>query len=229
MIIFPQGKTVELKPLSILIADDHDIVREGLRTLILSQAGWSVCGEAATGREAVSLALRHKPDIVLLDFSMPELNGADATRQILKALPETQVLVITMHDSEQLAHEVLTAGARGMVLKTEARRHLVPAVQALAARKTYFSEAVSGLLLDHYLNPGQQTKDGPAARERLTLREREIIQLVAAGKPSKEIGQILGIKPKTVEAHRANIMNKLDLHSISELVRYAIRNGLAQA
>ncbi len=220
---------MELKLLRILIADDHDIVREGLRALILSQAGWSVCGEAATGREAVSLALRHKPDIAVLDFSMPELNGADATRQILKALPETHVLVITMHDSEQLAREVLTAGARGMVLKTDARRHLVAAVQALAARKTYFSEGLSGLLLDHFLNPGQQAKDGPAAKERLTPREREIIQLVAAGKPSKEIGQILGVKPKTVEAHRANIMNKLDLHSVGELVRYAIRNGLAQA
>lgn len=220
---------MELKPLRILIADDHDIVREGLRTLILAQAGWSVCGEAATGREAVAMALRHKPDIAVLDFSMPELNGADATRQILKALPETQVLVITMHDSEQLAREVLTAGARGMVLKTDARRHLVSAVQALASRKTYFSEAVSALLLDNYLNPGPQSMDGPAARERLTPREREIIQLVVTGKPSKEIGQILGVKSKTVEAHRANIMNKLDLHSVSELVRYAIRNGLAQA
>ncbi len=220
---------MELKPLSILIADDHDIVREGLRTLILSQAGWSVCGEAATGREAVSLALRHKPDIAVLDFSMPELNGADATRQILKALPETQVLIITMHDSEQLAREVLTAGARGMVLKTDARRHLVPAVQALAAHKTYFSDGVSGLLLDSYLNPMRQDPDGPTAKERLTPREREIIQLVAAGKSSKEIGQVLGVKSKTVEAHRANMMNKLDLHSVSELVRYAIRNGLAQA
>ena len=217
-----------IRDLRILIADDHDIVREGLRTLLQSQKGWSVCDEAATGREAVEMALRHRPGVAVLDFSMPELNGLDATIQIRKAVPETEVLIITMHDSEQLAQEVLRAGARGLLLKTDARRHLIPAVQALSEHKTFFADNVSSLLLDNFLDSPRHGENLTSARERLTPREREILQLVAAGKASKHIAKMLDIKTKTVEAHRANIMSKLDLHSVSELVRYAIRNKIVE-
>lgn len=223
------SERADMKPLSILIADDHDIVREGLRTLLQSHKHWTICEEAATGREAVKKALLHRPNVVVLDFAMPELNGLEATRQIRKALPETEVLILTMHDSEQLTREVLTAGARSVLLKTDAKRHLAAAVQALAEHETYFADTVSSQLLDNFLNPQRKALDSTVAKERLTPREREIIQLVAAGKASKEIAKILDIKTKTVEAHRANIMNKLDLHSVSELVRYAIRNKIVEA
>lgn len=218
----------EISILRILIADDHDIVRDGLRTLLQMQKGWTVCDEAATGREAVSMALRHKPDVVVLDFSMPELNGLDATLQIRKALPDTEVLIITMHDSEQLAREVLRAGARGLLVKTDVRRHLVPAVHALGAHRTFFTDAVSTLLLDDFLDAPKRTADATVPSERLTPREREILQLVAAGKSSKEVAKILNLRAKTVDTHRGNIMNKLDLHSVSELVRYAIRNKIVE-
>lgn len=219
---------MNISTLRILVADDHDIVREGLRTLLQSQQGWTVCGEAATGREAVDMAKRHKPDVVVLDFSMPELNGLDATLQIRKALPGTEVLIVTMHDSEHMVREVLKAGARGLLLKTDVRRSLIPAVSALARHKSYFDDSVSALLLDSFLNPEAPALDMTGMKDRLTPREREIIQLVAAGKASKEVARVLGVRTRTVEAHRANIMNKLDLHSVSELVRYAIRNGIVE-
>lgn len=218
-----------IRALQILVADDHDIVREGLRTLLEAQPGWTVCDEASTGREAVDKAIRHRPDVVVLDFSMPELNGLDATLQIRKAVPDAQVLIITMHDSEQLAREVLKAGARGLLLKTDVRRHLAPAVQALGEHKTFFGDTVSGLLLDSFLDSPRRATEPVGLGERLTPREREVLQLVAMGKASKEVAKTLDIKTKTVEAHRANIMNKLDLHSVSELVRYAIRNKIVES
>ncbi len=218
-----------IKEPRILIADDHDIVRDGLRALLQTQKGWAVCDEAATGREAVEMALRHKPDVVVLDFSMPDLNGLDAACQIRKALPETEVLIVTMHDSEQILREVLKAGARGLLLKTDVRRHLVHAVQALLAHKTFFAESVASLLLDNFLDPPKESADPAPFGTRLTPREREILQLVASGRASKEIAKTLGLKAKTVDAHRANIMNKLDLHSVSDLVRYAIRNRIVEA
>lgn len=217
-----------MKALRILIADDHDVVREGVRMLLQSQKHWRVCDEAVNGREAVDKARQHKPDVVVLDFSMPELNGVEATRQIRKALPRTEVLILTMHDSEQLAREALAAGARGLLLKTDVRRHLVAAVQALGEHKPFFASAVSSLLLDVFLDPEKRSEGAGSEYDRLTPREREVVQLVAEGRTSKEIADRLGLSAKTVDAHRANVMRKLHLHSVSELVLYAVRNKLVQ-
>jgi DNA-binding NarL/FixJ family response regulator len=216
-----------VKTLRILIADDHDIVREGLRKLLEPQPKWVICAEAATGREAVELARQNKPEVAVLDFSMPELNGLEATRQIRKILPRTEVLILTMHDSEQLAREILEAGARGFVLKTHAKRQLVPAVTALAEHKPYFDSQVSELMLEAFLHP-ETTALKRGAAGRLTSREREIVQLIAEGRTSKEVASVLSVSVKTVEAHRANLMNKLNLHSTSQLVLYAVRNRIVQ-
>lgn len=217
-----------MSALRIMIADDHDVVREGLRVLLQKHKDWEVCAEAVNGREAVEKARESKPDIVVMDFSMPELNGLDATRQIRKILPQTEVLILTMHDSEQLVRELLEAGARGYLVKTDACRHLVPAVLSFADHKPYFASKVSSLLLNAFLKPGSRPPSARVMSGRLTPREREIVQLVAEGKASKEIAVTLNIALKTVNAHRANIMNKLDLHSLGELVLYAVRNKLVQ-
>jgi len=216
-----------MKTLRILIADDHDIVREGLKTLLAAGKHFHVCGEAATGREAVALALDLKPDVAVLDFSMPDLNGLEATRRIRKALPKTEVLILTMHDSETLAREVLAAGARGFVVKTHAKRQLVAAVTALAQHQPFFAGAVSAPALAALLHPAQSAPN--LAPDRLTPREREVVQLIAEGRTSKDIALELGLSVKTADAHRANVMRKLDLHSVSKLVRYAVRNNIAQA
>jgi DNA-binding NarL/FixJ family response regulator len=214
--------------LRILVVDDHAVVRRGVRALLESRPGWEVCGEAATGRDAVEQVKLLRPDIVVLDLSLPELNGLDATRQILKESPQTQVLVLTMHNSEELAHQVLHAGARGYVLKSDADHSLVAAVQSLRRGEPFLTPTVTELVLDRYVR--REAEDvGEAPRVELTSREREIIQLVAEGRSSKEVAASLGISVKTVEAHRANIMRKLRLRSVSELVRYAIRNRIVQA
>lgn len=217
-----------MKNLRILIADDHDVVREGVRMLLQSQKHWRICDEAVNGREAVEKAKQHRPDVVVLDFSMPELNGVEATRQIRKALPQTEILILTMHDSEQLAREALAAGARGLLMKTDVRRHLAAAVQALAEHKPFFASGVSSLLLDTFLNPTKPSEGSDSRHDRLTPREREVVQLVAEGRTSKEIAGRLGLSAKTVDAHRANVLRKLHLHSVSELVLYAVRNNLVQ-
>jgi DNA-binding NarL/FixJ family response regulator len=214
-----------MKGTRILIADDHEIVRQGLRRLLETQPGWQICGEAASGREAVAKARQLKPDVAVLDFGMPELNGAEATRQILQASPRTEVLVLTMHDAEQLVREVLEAGGRGYVLKSDASRDLVAAVQALLVHRTFLSPGVSKLVVDGYLRGSNV--ETPA--DRLTPREREIVQLVAEGKSNKEVSSSLNISIKTVEAHRSHLMHKLNLSSVSDLVRYAIRNKIVEA
>jgi DNA-binding NarL/FixJ family response regulator len=211
-----------MKSLRILLADDHEMVRQGLRAVIEEQHGWEVCGEARTGREAVARALDLRPDIVVMDFTMPELNGMDATREIHAALPRTQVLILTMHESEELVPEVLAAGALGYMLKSDAGSALVDAIQSLADQKPYFTSKVSTLVLKGYLNPA--TRESPV----LTPREREIVQMVAEGKSTKEVAEKLRISVKTADTHRTNIMRKLKLHSVSELVRYAIRNKLVE-
>lgn len=211
-----------MKGVRILIADDHEIVRHGLRRLLEAQPGWQVCGEAANGREAVAKARDLKPEVAVLDFGMPELNGAEAARQILKESPRTEVLVLTMHDAEHLVREVAAAGARGYVLKSDASRDLVAAVQALLDHKIFLSPGVSKLVVEGYLRGSEI--ETPA--DRLTSREREIVQLVAEGKSNKEISTSLDISIKTVEAHRSSLMHKLNLSSISELVHYAIRNKI---
>ena len=196
-----------------------------LRILLESHEGWEVCGEATTGRDAVAQSLRLRPDVIVMDLSLPELNGLDATRQILRAVPGTEVLVLTMHHSEELAREVLQAGARGYVLKADADENLIAAVDSLRRHKPFLTPTVTEFVLGDYVRRGNGAQ-GDFARVSVTAREREIIQLVAEGKSNKEAASTLGISVKTVEAHRANIMKKLHLRSASDLVRYAIRNKI---
>ena len=213
-----------MKRVRILIADDHEIVREGVRALIERQPGWEVCGEAATGREAVAAAEKLGPDIIVMDIGMPELNGLDATRQIKRILPKCEVLIFTANETDEIVKNVFKAGARAYLLKTEANQHFVPAIEALCKHRTYFSSKVSELVFAGYLKDDTLTSD-----HLLTARERETAQLVAEGKSSREIAHILGISVKTVETHRASIMRKLALGSVVELVHYAIRNGIVAA
>jgi DNA-binding NarL/FixJ family response regulator len=210
----------------ILVADDHEVARKGIRSLLEEHAGWEVCGEARDGREAVTLAAKLKPDLLLLDIGMPNLNGLDATRQILAVTPEARILILTVHDSEQMVREVLAAGARGFLLKSDAGRDLVAAVEALQQRRTFFTSKVSQMMLEGYLHPQEEsTASGQSA---LTPREREVIQLVAEGRTTKEIATALSLSVKTAETHRTNLMRKLDLHSIADLTLYAVRNGIVQ-
>jgi DNA-binding NarL/FixJ family response regulator len=213
--------------LRILVVDDHAVVRRGVRSLLESHEDWEVCGEATTGRDAVEQSRRLRPDIVVMDLSLPGLNGLDATRQILKDAPDTEVLVLTMHRSEELARDVLQAGARGYVLKSDADANLIMAVDSLRQHKPFLTPTVTEFVLDDYVRRGDAQDDlTPVA---LTVREREIVQLVAEGQSSKAAAAGLGISVKTIEAHRANIMRKLHLRSVSDLVRYAIRNKIVQA
>ena len=212
--------------LRILLVDDHDVVRRGLRSLVEAQAGWEVCGEAATGREAVEKAGRLRPNVVIMDITMPELNGLEATRQIRKAVPETQVLVLTVHESEELLAEVLRAGAHGCMLKSDAGRELVSAIEALSQGKPFFTSKVAGILLSGQRGFAWSSDTVDFAGPHLSAREREVIQLLAEGKSNKEVATLLNLSVKTVQAHRANIMRKLNLHSLGQLIHYAIRNGI---
>jgi DNA-binding NarL/FixJ family response regulator len=215
-----------MTPLRILVVDDHAVVRRGVRALLESQPGWEVAAEAATGREAVDLVKRLQPDVVVMDLSLPQLNGLDATREILKESPRTEVLVLTMHHSEELASNVLQAGARGYVLKSDADESLIAAVESLRQHKPFLTSTVTEFMLDDYLH---RTEDSAGSHTVVTPREREIIQLLAEGSSNKEAASALNISVKTIEAHRANIMRKLHLRSASDLVRYAIRNKIVQA
>jgi DNA-binding NarL/FixJ family response regulator len=217
-----------MKKIRILIADDHAVVREGLRVLVDSHPGWQVAGEAANGREAVALALQLKPDVAVIDFTMPELNGLEATRQIRRALPETEVLMLTMHDSERLAHQALTAGARGFLLKSDGNAQFVAAVKALLQHRPYFTPRISAMVLEGFLHPARRPVVDECPADRLSPREREVVQLIAEGCTSKEIAARLHISEKTVEAHRGNILRRLGLHSAVDLVRYAIRNRIIE-
>ncbi len=212
----------------IFIADDHEVVRKGLISLLQAQPDWQVCGEAADGREAVEKASELKPDIVILDVGMPSLNGLEATRQILKSNPAARILILTLHDSDSVVREVLSAGARGFLLKSDAARDLVAAVEALRRDKTYFTSKVAAMVLEGYLKGGTVPSPAPIGRNRLTPREREIVQLLAEGKSTKEVAVALGLSVKTAETHRSNIMRKLQIHSVSDLVLYAVRNNIVQ-
>src|ERR1700751_2672820 len=207
----------------ILIADDHEIVRRGIRALIEGHGGWEVCGEATDGRDAVDKALELRSDIVLLDVGMPNLNGLDAARQILGANPRTRILILTMHESEQIVREVLEVGARGFLLKSDAARDLGAAVEGLQRRPTFFTSSVAEIVLNGYLN---RRGDDKPVKDRLTAREREGVQLLAEGKTSKEVAVTLNLSVKTAETHGTNVMRKLDLHSVADLVRYAVRNNI---
>ena len=214
--------------LRVLVADDHPIVRAGLRTLIESRPRWQVCAEAANGREAVEQAAALKPDIAVLDVSMPILNGIEATRQIRKVSPETEVLILTMHDADQMIQQLIEAGCRGYILKDDADRNLLAALDSLRRHKPYFSSRVAaGLAAFPPVGPDPAVSPR-RSRGRLTPREREIVQLLAEGKSNKEVAGVLGISVRTAETHRSNIMLKLDLHTVVDLVRYAVRNRIIE-
>lgn len=210
----------------ILVADDHEVVRKGLVALLHAQPDWQVCGEAAEGRDAVEKAFQLKPDVVILDIGMPNLNGLEATRQILKTNPQARVLILTLHDSDQVVREVLNAGARGFLLKSDAGRDLVAAVDALRHDKTYFTSKIASMVLEGFLKAAKPGSIPTPGRSRLTPREREIVQLLAEGKSTKAVAADLGLSVKTAETHRSNIMRKLQLHSVSDLVLYAVRNNI---
>jgi DNA-binding NarL/FixJ family response regulator len=215
-----------MKTIRILIADDHEVVRQGVRAVVEGQPRWVVCGEAGTGREAVAKAVELRPDIVVLDLSMPGLNGLEATRQIRRLVP-AKVLILTVHESDQMVAEVLDAGAHGYALKTDAGRILVEAIRALLRHGEFFTERVHGIAAR------RSGRRSAAAAKRgsgsLSPREREVLQLLAEGKSNKEIGTALGMTTRTAETHRTHIMAKLNMHSMNQLVRYAIRNGIIEA
>ncbi len=209
----------------ILLADDHDVVRRGLREILEEQPGWTVCGEAVDGRQAVDMALTLAPEIVVLDLAMPLLNGLEATRLIKRALRKTEVLILSMHDSEQMMREVLNAGALGYLLKTDTERRIKAAIETLALHKPFLTGRVTEDGLDLTL---AASRDGSVS-DPLTAREREIVRLLSNGRSNRLISSDLGISIKTVETHRTNIMRKLGTNSVAQVVRYAMRNNLAQA
>jgi DNA-binding NarL/FixJ family response regulator len=208
----------------ILIADDHELIRRGLMAELSDRAEWTIVAEAANGRQAVKLAAELAPDIAILDLTMPELNGLDATREIRAATPDTRILIVTAHESEQLVREVLDAGAMGYVLKSDAGRALLQAVDALLDGRPYFTSRIAHMVLEGYLRSGA----APGGEEAATLspRERQIVQLLAEGQSNKEVARTLNVSVKTVETHRSNIMRKMGFGSLADLVRYAIRNKI---
>jgi DNA-binding NarL/FixJ family response regulator len=217
-------------PLSILVADDHEIVRRGLRAMLETEPDWEVMDEATNGLEAVEKAERCKPDVVLMDISMPELNGLEAAFRIRRKLPGVEVLFLTMHQSEQIIREGIEAGGRGFLLKTDAGRELVPAVKSVSQHKSFFSPTIRAM---GFVSANGRTLPG-ARRSRaqtgeLTSRERQVVQLLAEGKSTKDVATALQITLKTASTHRTNILRKLDLHSLADIVRYAIRNGIVAA
>ena len=206
----------------ILIADDHEVVRSGLRKILEAQPNWEVVAEAGDGKDAIHKAAETRPDVAVLDYSLPLVNGIEATRQIRARLPKTEVLIFTMHDNETLIQELLKAGARGYLLKSDAKRHLIGAIESLASHKPFFTAKVSEALLNSFL--ARPNREGST----LTNRERGVVQLIAEGHTNKQIANILNISLKTVETHRAAIMRKLNLSSSAALVRYAIRNRIVE-
>lgn len=219
---------VAMKTLRILIADDHDLMRRGVKSLLQAHPGWEVCGEAHTGREAVAKAEELKPDVVIMDISMPELNGVEAARRIRKVSPASEVLILSVHYSDQLIREILDAGVRGYMVKSDSDRELVVAVETLASHKPFFTPRATEVILSNFSSAASHSEPLELVGDRLTSREREIVQLLAEGKSSKEVASSLCISVKTAETHRANIMRKLQLHTVSELVRYAVRNQIIE-
>jgi DNA-binding NarL/FixJ family response regulator len=206
-----------------LIADDHDIIRRGVRMLLETRPNYQVVAEAASGREALQLARDTQPDIAIVDYSLPELNGRDLTLKLRKLLPRIEILIYTMHDREDMILDVLQAGARGFVLKSDTERHLLAAIDALSIHRPFFSGSISETLLAQYLRSRPQPTSST-----LTHREREVVQLIAEGKINKQVAQLLNISIKTVETHRATAMQKLKVRTTAELVRYAVRNKIVE-
>jgi DNA-binding NarL/FixJ family response regulator len=215
--------------LRILLADDHDLTRSGLRYLLERHEGWTVCGEASNGRMAVEMVGQLKPDFAILDMSMPELNGLEATRQILKNHPQIKILIYTMHETEKIIVEVLEAGALGVVLKSDAGENMVAAVESISKGRKFFTSRVAETVVEAYLSKrNAASADEGSGAGVLTTREREVVQLLSEGKSNKEVADRLGISARTAEGHRGEIMRKLKLGSLAELIRYAIRNGIVQ-
>jgi len=210
--------------------DDHHIVRRGVAGVIEdARPEWEVCGEASTGREAVAAAASLKPDVVVMDISMPDMNGLEATREILKNNPGTEVLILSVHESDQIVHDVLAAGARGYILKQDAGTELIAALEAVRLHRVFFTARVSEVVLSGYLGRAAAGTLPDAPFSRLSPREIQIVQLVAESKSNKEVSNLLHLSVKTVESHRAHIMEKLGIHSVTELVRYAIRNNIVES
>jgi DNA-binding NarL/FixJ family response regulator len=209
----------------IMLADDYEVVRQGLRRILESREDWEICGEASDGRDAVELGIKLKPDVVVIDLFMRELNGLEATRRIRRALPGAEALIFTARESVELIREALAAGARGYILKSESGARIIEAIESLAAHQPYFTPLVSESLLNAFLANGPM-REGPGSA--LTKRERAVIQLLAEGKGNKEVASALGISHKTVESHRSAIRRKLRLHSIADIIHYAIRNRMVE-
>src|ERR1700723_4439292 len=215
--------------LRILLADDHEIVRRGLCSLLQKQEQWEVCGEPSDGREAIEMAKQLNPDVVIVDIGMPHLNGLDTTRQLLQHDPHFKIIVLTITDSDQVIREALDAGARGFVLKSDAARDLVSAVEALQRNRMFFTPRVNEMVLAGFLDKGHNgSRNEVPNLPKLTAREHEVIQLLAEGKSSKEVACVLNLSTKTAETHRSNIMRKLGFHSIRDLVVYAVKNNIIQ-
>ena len=221
--------TTATQLLRILIADDHDVMREGTRTVIERQENWEVCGVAATGREAVAQALALEPDIIVLDMTMPELNGLEAAIQIKRQCPGTEILMFTAHETDDLIRQAFEAGVKSFIFKTEAHHFLVEAIESLSRHKPFFTAKVSEILFSNILNRAEGTRSATEPGQRLSAREREIVQLLAEGRSNKAVADTLGISVRTAETHRASILRKLNLDSVASLVRYAIRNKIVEA
>jgi DNA-binding NarL/FixJ family response regulator len=219
-----------MKKTRILLVDDHHVVRRGVAGVIGdARPEWEVCGEASTGREAVAAAASLKPDVVVMDISMPDMNGLEATREILKNNPGIEVLILSVHESDQIVHDVLAAGARGYILKQDAGTELIAALEAVRLHRVFFTARVSEVVLSGYLGRAAAGTPPDAPFSRLSPRELQIVQLVAESKSNKEVSNLLHLSVKTVESHRAHIMEKLGIHSVTELVRYAIRNNIVES
>jgi len=216
-------------PLRILIADDHDVVRHGTQAIIEREPGWEVCGIATTGREAVAQAIQLKPDIVILDMTMPELNGIDAATQIKRRLPKTEILIFSGYETEDLVRKAFEAGVKSFIFKSEAHDYLRRAIESLSRHKPFFTDKVSEILFSNMLNRAEGKSGATESGERLSGREREIVQLIAEGKSNKKVADALGISVRTAETHRASVLRKLKLDSVADLVRYAIRNKIIEA
>jgi DNA-binding NarL/FixJ family response regulator len=214
--------------LRILLADDHDLTRAGLRYLLEKQKDWSVCAEASNGRKAVELAETLRPDIAILDMTMPEMNGLEATRHISKSQPHTKILIYTMHETESIIMDVLEAGAQGIVLKSDAGENMVTAVESIANGRRFFTSSVAETVVEAYLSKKSGGEPDHHSQVILTAREREVVQLLAEGKSNKEVADRLGISARTAEGHRAEVMRKLKLESLAQLIRYAIRHSIVE-
>lgn len=215
-----------MKKLRVLIADDHEVARAGVRSLLTGRTNCEVCGEASTGRQAIEMALRLKPDVIVMDITMPDVDGLEAVRQILRAAPGTQILILSMHESEQLVREIIAVGAQGYMLKSDAGRELASALEAFQQGERFFTSRAAQLALRSYLHRDRDAPPPATQEPSLTQREREVLKLLAEGRSNKEVAAALDISIQTVETHRANLMRKLGLHSITELVHYAVRHKI---